>query len=48
MKKEGWGSTEISVLDVTSWLALRLDDIVTLFGQVLDEHFLRESKQLLS
>lgn len=34
--------TEITVLDVSSWLSLRLYDVVALFCQVLDEHLLDE------
>jgi hypothetical protein len=37
---EGRWCTEISVLDVTSRLPLRLNDVMALFRKVLDEHLL--------
>jgi hypothetical protein len=33
--------TEISILDVSARLLLRLDDIVACLGHILDEHFLQ-------
>lgn len=33
--------TEISVLDITAGFLLGFDDVVTLLGHVLDEHFLK-------
>jgi hypothetical protein len=45
--KEKGASTKISVLNVASWLFLRLDNVVSLFCHVLNEHFLNQHKQLL-
>jgi len=40
-EKGVWLLTQIPILNVTTWLSLRLHDVVTLLGEVLDEHFLR-------